>query len=112
MITKEQQQIVEFMNEGDVLRSNVFRADMELAQDLLDSAADFREHTIKDFLQRPIPLASFEWTTTSSQFALLSSYQFPDQILATTLYQQKLYGFLGVRAGLKFRLQINSQPLS
>lgn len=81
-----------------------------MTQSLVDSARDFREHTIKDFLQRPLPLANFEWKTTDPQFQILSNYSFPDEILAVPLYQQKLYGFLGIRADLKFRLQINSQP--
>lgn len=101
---------MEFTNEGDTQSSQIFRADEDLSRDLLASARDFREHTIKDFLQRPIPLTNFEWTVSALQFSTLISMQFPDTVLPIQLYQQKLYGFLGIRAGLKFRLQINSQP--
>lgn len=74
------------------------------------SASDGREHTIVDFLQRPIPLTNFEWSVTQSQFSTLYSAEFPDAILSQSLYAEKLTGFLGIRADLRFRLQVNSQP--
>lgn len=57
-----------------------------------------------------MPLANFSWATASAQGALLYSAEFPDIILSQTLYSEKLVGFLGVRADLQFRLQVNSQP--
>lgn len=74
------------------------------------NAEDGREHTIKNFLERPIPLTNFEWGVGVSQYATLYTAEFPDAVLTQQLYQQKLYGFLGLRSDLKFRLQVNAQP--
>lgn len=76
----------------------------------MSSARDGREHTIKDFLQRPFPLLNFDWTISQTKFSTLQSVEFPDAILSNALYVEKLAGFLGVRADLRLRLQVNAQP--
>lgn len=81
-----------------------------LRKELLYNAEDGRQHSILDFLQRPFPLANFEWTVSALQFSTLYEAEFPDAVLSKQLYQQKLYGFLGIRSDLQFRLQINAQP--
>nr|UVF62135.1 MAG: ORF2 [Bat faecal associated dicistrovirus 4] len=90
--------------------SKVVRSHQPLRKELLSNAEDGREHTIKDFLQRPIPLTNFEWSVSSAQFSTLYTAQFPDAILSQTLYSQKLAGFLGLRSDLELRLQVNAQP--
>lgn len=65
---------------------------------------------MKDFLNRPYPLVNQDWSVSASQFSTLWSAEFPDAVLGNLMYSQKFSGFLGIRADLKFRLQINSQP--
>lgn len=77
---------------------------------MLQNAEDGRNHSILDFLERPYPLSNFEWTVAAAQFSTLYSAEFPDAVLTKQLYQQKMYGFLGLRADLCLRLQVNAQP--
>lgn len=82
----------------------------DVPQSFLRSADDGREHTIKDFLARPVPLQNFEWTVSDSKYSILQQYVFPDVFLNQSLYVEKLSGFLGFRADIKVRLQVNAQP--
>jgi hypothetical protein len=77
---------------------------------LLINAKDGREHTVKNFLERPINLKNFEWQSSASQFSVIQTFDFPDDFLQLPLYQEKFDGFYGLRADVKFRLQVNAQP--
>lgn len=78
--------------------------------DLLINAKDGREHTVKNFLERPINLRNFEWKGVDAQFSVIQTFSFPDDFLQLPLYQEKFDGFYGLRADIKFRLQVNAQP--
>lgn len=101
---------MEYTDEGYIAKSDIFRKHIPLRSELLQNAEDGRIHSIKDFLERPIPLQNFEWTVSANQFSTLYSVEFPDAVLSNTLYTQKLSGFLGLRSDLEFRLQVNAQP--
>lgn len=107
---KTTDQILSYMNEGSSNSSSVFSDVNTFERALLLAGTDDREHTIKDFLERPVPMWNGEWKTTNAQFSNLVTIEVPDDVLKAVMYQQKLAGFLGIRAGLKFRLQVNSQP--
>lgn len=109
-ITKSSDQIITYTNEGESNYSSVFKNNNSFEQALLMSGTDAREHSIKDFLERPIPLWNGEWSTSNAQFSTLATVEIPDGVISYAMYKEKLSGFLGLRAGLKFRLQINSQP--
>jgi hypothetical protein len=76
------------------------------------TAKEFREHTVKDFLSRPVVVsaASSVWSTTQAQATQLATYNFPDSLITNTMYQEKLRGFVGLRGTLNVRVQVNSQP--
>lgn len=101
---------MQYTNNGPSQESSSFYNNSDFDQQYLMSASDGRQHTIIDFLERPFPLTNFEWGVSTSQFSTLYSAEFPDAVLAQPLYMDKLNGFLGIRADLKFRLQTNSQP--
>lgn len=101
---------MQYTNDGPSQDSSTFYNNSDFDQQYLMSASDGRQHTIIDFLQRPFPLTNFEWNVSASQFSELYSAEFPDAVLSQPLYMDKLNGFLGIRADLHFRLQINSQP--
>lgn len=109
-ITKIQQQIVSFVNEGEIPSTSIFRSKQPPKRDFLQSAKDGREHTIKDFLERPINLRNFEWKIADAQFKALQVFNFPDDFLQLSMYREKFDGFFGIRSDIKFRLQVNAQP--
>jgi len=73
---------------------------------------EFREHTVKDFLSRPIVVSAVSslWSTTQAQATQLATYNFPDSLITNIMYQEKLKGFVGLRGTLNVRVQVNSQP--
>ena len=108
-ITK-QQQILEYSDEGASNRSDVFGKRVAIPSPIRSTAEDGREHTIKDFLNRPFNLQNFEWVVADNKFTVLQSYELPDVFMNTSLWREKLSGFLGFRADVRCRLQINAQP--
>jgi hypothetical protein len=98
------------MNEGDMIASRTFGKKLPMRGELLINAKDGREHTVKNFLERPINLRNFEWKASDAQFKVIQTFDFPDDFLTLPLYQEKFDGFYGLRADIKFRLQVNAQP--
>ena len=69
-----------------------------------------RIHTIKDFLSRPIIIHTGLWSSTTVAETQLYTTNFPEALITNTMYQEKLKGFVGLRATLVVKVQVNSQP--
>ncbi|ALS55296.1 structural polyprotein [Anopheles C virus] len=69
-----------------------------------------RIHTIKDFLSRPIRITSNLWSETNTQGQQLFSANFPEVLIANPMFRSKVEGFVGLRANMRVKLQVNSQP--
>ncbi len=79
---------------------------------LLDSTSDGNEHSLKSFLERPIVISSGPWTTSAIAGQVLTSIAFPEDLIKNTgVYSGKIKGFLGFRATLCVRLQVNSNKM-
>jgi hypothetical protein len=124
-----QQQVLKFVEEEPTIRESATVLPSPLSMDrMLSSAAvDMKQHTIKDFLQRPMILSSFQWTPNAR--SLLDQilpdntvdgsnnlYQgiFPQDIIeggrdSTMVFYEKLSGFQLFRGKLVIRVMVNSQ---
>nr|ULF99842.1 MAG: hypothetical protein 2 [Cripavirus sp.] len=69
-----------------------------------------RIHTIRDFLSRPIIVQTGLWNSTDITETQLYTANFPESLISNTMYQEKLRGFVGLRATLVIKVQVNSQP--
>nr|WEU70922.1 MAG: structural polyprotein [Hangzhou dicistro-like virus 7] len=69
-----------------------------------------RIHTIKDFLSRPIVISTGSWSSSDANEAQLMTANFPEVLISNSMYQEKLRGFVGLRATLVVKVQVNSQP--
>lgn len=69
-----------------------------------------RIHTIKDFLSRPIIISTGLWSSATATETQLYTANFPEVLIANSMYQEKLRGFVGLRATLVIKVQVNSQP--
>lgn len=69
-----------------------------------------RIHTIKDFLSRPVIVKTGLWAATDATETQLYTANFPETFIANAMYQEKLRGFVGLRATLVVKVQVNSQP--
>jgi hypothetical protein len=78
--------------------------------DLCLSVCEQREHTIKDFLSRPILLNTASWTTSNVAGTNIYQGQFPQSLLSDTMYFDKINMFYGFKATMVFRVMVNSEP--
>nr|ULF99866.1 MAG: hypothetical protein 2 [Cripavirus sp.] len=69
-----------------------------------------RIHTIKDFLSRPIIIQTGSWSSVTEAETQLYTANFPEVLISNNMYQEKLRGFVGLRATLVIKVQVNSQP--
>eukprot|EP01084_Bolivina_argentea_P050987 93800_1 len=72
-----------------------------------------RIHTIRDFLQRPIVIHTGLWSSNvepERPGSELYTANFPEVLISNPMYQEKLRGFVGLRATLVIKVQVNSQP--
>lgn len=107
-IASEERDIVTFHDAKGLIEKSI-----ELARELPDSylslVNDTHEHSIKSFLQRPIRLSTFSWTTSATAATSLYTASLPADLIATPVIKEKLAGFLGLRANVKVRVQVNAQ---
>lgn len=76
---------------------------------LLNNISDGNEHTLKDFLQRPVPIKYGDWLSTQAANTEILNVQIPlEAITASKAISQKISGFLGFRAKTVLRLQVNT----
>lgn len=86
--------------------------------DIVDLSTDYlammtredRIHTIKDFLMRPIIIHNGSWSSSDPAETQLFTANFPETLISNNMYQEKLRGFVGLRAKLVIQVQVNSQP--
>jgi len=69
-----------------------------------------RIHTIKDFLSRPIIISTGLWSSATITETQLYTANFPEALISNSMYLEKLRGFVGLRATLVIKVQVNSQP--
>jgi len=113
-LTSEQQEIVHFASEGVTPSTSAVPDIVNLSTDYLAmTTREERTHSIVDFLSRPIVITTGLWSSaivpegTGSQ---LYTANFPEVLISNTMYQEKLKGFVGLRATLVIKVQVNSQP--
>jgi hypothetical protein len=75
--------------------------EMSIAKDI--------KHDIKNFLERPIRIWSGQFSTTNTQGQVLFTDNFPDVMVSNTMYAEKLSGFVGLRADMEIKVQVNAQ---
>lgn len=110
-MTSEQREIVHFTSEGVIPTTEAVPDIVSLSTDYLDmTVREQREHDVKDFLSRPIIIRTGLWGTTDATELQLYSANFPEVLVANAMYQDKLKGFVGLRATLVIKVQVNSQP--
>jgi hypothetical protein len=110
-ITSEQREIVHFASEGVIPATTAVPDIVSLSTDYLSmTTREDREHNVKDFLSRPIIIASGLWSSTDVAETQLATANFPEILIQNQMYAEKLRGFVGLRATLVVKVQVNSQP--
>lgn len=106
----EKQQIVAFQTGGEMIHAS--KPNIQMDKDMLRTASEDREHGIKDFLGRPIPVFSGVWNTSHARATIIPSSPlvFPQTIWSQPMWANKLKGFRFLRATLNFQIQVNASP--
>nr|AWK77842.1 structural polyprotein [Darwin bee virus 1] len=71
--------------------------------------ANDKMHTLSNFLERPLRIWSGQFSTSNTQDQVLYSGTFPDVLLSDPMYNEKIRGFVGLRANVEVTVQINAQ---
>jgi len=86
---------------------------------MYDDIGETHSHSITDFLSRYIIIAQGTWEAAQSRGTVLQNMVFPKQLFNTgsaevpfnvTQNINKLEGFLGLKAKVRIRIEVNSQP--
>jgi hypothetical protein len=78
--------------------------------EIIKTGKEIKTHTIRDFLQRPIVISSFDWNSSSTFGTLLATYDLPNEIMRRPVIAEKLQGFAYFRASTCFKIQVNATP--
>lgn len=83
---------------------------MAIEESTLVSAHEDRVHGLLDFLERPILVAEYSWTTSDVFGTPIVTLPFPETIWSQEMWNEKLKGFRYLRADLNFQIQLNGSP--
>lgn len=87
--------------------------EMTLPKTVYTYVADQTPRGIEDFLRRPVILAQGSWNTTQAATVSLGAWSFPDAVFNQAFNAQilnKILGYTLMKARMRIRLQVNSQP--
>lgn len=102
-------------DDGSTAVDNYVSREADLPAIMYDSITETDEHTIKDFLGRMVIIDQGTWSSTQTAGATLANLTFPSALFKTgsTNYNQnvnKLDGFAAMKAKVRVRIEVNSQP--
>lgn len=102
------EQIVTF-HEDELVDRKVMPEYLNIGTPLKESSLSTRAHDLKDFLSRPLICHQGTWSTTDVAGDNLFSMTMPNHIFALPSINEKVRGFLGFRARMIVRVQLNAQ---
>lgn len=70
---------------------------------------ELREHTVRDFLSRPMNIGQFTWSSSQVRNDEIFSFSFPTTLFSQGMIAEKISGFAYLRGDIHVRLQINAQ---
>lgn len=114
--TEHVMQTVTLREDGDVVSEQLTKREASPPFSLYRSIGENRDHSIYDYLSRPVKIDSGTWST-GEPGTILKYWSFPDALFKSqgdsNVQNQnisKVRGFVGFKARVRVRVQINSQP--
>lgn len=100
---------MEFYSEGDKRSTDAYPKLCQPDNTHVSSISDGRDHSIYDFLSRPVMLKNLHWS--SSQIKGERLYQIHlEQIFDNAMFKKKIQNFVAIRTDFELRVQVNSMP--
>lgn len=92
------------------MQDNALAKNVDLPKSYLDmTIANDKSHTICSFLERPVRVWTGQFSSAAQQGLVLFTGTFPDLLLADPMYNEKIRGFVGLRANVEVTVQVNAQ---
>lgn len=68
-----------------------------------------RDHSVKDFLSRPMNIGQFTWDSSMNRNDEIFNFSFPSSLFDQPMIAEKISGFNYIKGDIHVRLQINAQ---
>lgn len=108
--TVDERQTVKFLNQGQDAGDQSVPMAKEIHPSYLNLVMTDKNHSINDFLERPVRIWNGSFSTSDTRNQVLYTARFPDILLANKMYNEKIQGFVGMRPGaVEVRVQVNAQ---
>jgi len=104
----EEIEIVTFEDEGSV-EAGTLAMPTGMPEKYAGSAREGREHTVVDFLSRPMKLMNFIWLASMTPNTDLFVINFPNDLLKQPAVFEKIRGFTWFRGEMVLRVNVNAQ---
>lgn len=101
------QQTVTFSEDGHVATREPASSHMKNYESLADDALT---HAVVDFLERPLPVTDFVWTSAQVEGVSLTWMDLPWDWVRKQMIAEKVAGFKYLRTSWEIRVQVNAQP--
>jgi len=103
------------MREDGEVVTDVYATNMrDLPRQLYNDAIDTRKFTLDDYLTRYAIIKQGAWSTSDVRGKVLQQLQFPRDLLNNiydiTQNTRKVDGFVGLKAKVRVKIEVNSQP--
>jgi hypothetical protein len=105
------EQIMQMHEDGAVEQSEREVA-RSIPRPIQTAGTDLLRNDIVGFLERPVHMADFDWTTSQTALTRILSLTLPSQWLRVPMIWEKLQGFRYLRCTLVVEIQVNSQPFN
>jgi len=106
--TEQSGNITQFSNDAMTIKAMISDK-IDLDRQYKNNVDNETPSDIKDFFVRPLPLVSGN-LSISDGATTFSNYRVMGDVLSKNIYKNKLSGYLGIRATLVLRLQVNANP--
>jgi len=103
-----QEQVLTFVDDKQ-LETFVLPLEENLLTNVSNQGLELREHTVRDFLSRPMNIGQFTWSSSQVRNAEIFSISFPSLLFNQGMIAEKISGFNYLRGNIHVRLQINAQ---
>lgn len=98
-------QITEFSSEAAL--STIERGPSMAVHGKVQAAVEARDHTIRNFLERPRNVSVLTWDLTQAQGSIIQTYNIPDVIFTTSMTLSKVADFRFFKCDVVFRFVMN-----
>lgn len=102
------EQILTFVDDQDP-ETFIIPLDKNVLSTFDNQGLESREHTVRDFLSRPMKIGQFEWSSSQSRNDQIFGFSFPSALFNQPMIAEKIAGFVYLRGDIHISLQINSQ---